>query len=67
MAMDRAIVAWTATDIPEGFAAPTPRPGRAALRLTVGFVRTGVLVGLASLAILVLLPAALAAQAAVGV
>ena len=45
-------------------AAPVERPHRAGLGLAAGIARTAFMVALASLAILVLLPAAIAAQAA---
>jgi len=70
MAIDHIDRAVGASELLVGPLADDPaeeRPRRVVLGLAVASMRSVVLVVLASLAILVLLPAALAAQAAVGI
>jgi len=64
MTVDQAVTAWESMLAAANDLAPAASRRRRVGRHAAGVVRTSVLLMLASLAILVLLPAALAAQAA---
>jgi len=65
--IDRVVVTRDFLVGPESGDRAVDRPGSVVLRLAAASMRTVVMVVLASLAVLVLLPAAIAAQAAVGI
>jgi hypothetical protein len=65
--IDRTVITREFLVDPEAGDRSVDRPRRVALGFAVASMRTVVMVVLASLAILVLLPAAIAAQAAVGI